>query len=66
MDRETERRAREMKMKRAERGLIDPSSHSLRPTIGNSQRLLVGDVGQDNWEEMDVLTGGGGNYGWRK
>lgn len=31
-------------------------------TSNNS--IIVGDVGEGTWEELDSLTSGGGNYGW--
>jgi glucose/arabinose dehydrogenase len=32
---------------------------------GGTNQLWVADVGQGSREEVDVISGGGGNYGWR-
>ncbi len=41
-------------------GLRNPFRFQFDHTSG---RLYVGDVGQDNWEEVNIITRGG-NYGW--
>jgi glucose/arabinose dehydrogenase len=42
-------------------GLRNPFRFSVDPADGT---LYVGDVGELTWEEIDRITGGGGNYGW--
>lgn len=44
-------------------GLRNPWRYSVDPSTG---AVFIGDVGQDRWEEVDVLPAGtgGANYGW--
>ncbi|NOT74369.1 MAG: T9SS type A sorting domain-containing protein [Cyclobacteriaceae bacterium] len=42
-------------------GLRNPYTFTFHPISG---RLLVNDVGQDTWEEVNDATIGGKNYGW--
>jgi glucose/arabinose dehydrogenase len=42
-------------------GLRNPYTFSFHPTTG---RLLVNDVGQNTWEEINDATTGGKNFGW--
>lgn len=41
-------------------GFRNPYRCNLQPEVEN---LFLGDVGQNNWEEIDIVVGGG-NYGW--
>jgi Glucose / Sorbosone dehydrogenase len=45
-------------------GLRNPYRISFDDRAGGSGALYVGDVGQDNREEIDRISTGGGNYGW--
>jgi glucose/arabinose dehydrogenase len=42
-------------------GLRNPYTFSIHPTTG---RILVNDVGQNTWEEINDATTGGKNFGW--
>lgn len=42
-------------------GLRNPFTFSVHPTTG---RILVNDVGQGTWEEINDATEGGKNFGW--
>lgn len=42
-------------------GLRNPYTFSVHPTTG---RILINDVGQNTWEEIDDATTGGKNFGW--
>ncbi|MGC3945143.1 MAG: PQQ-dependent sugar dehydrogenase [Chryseolinea sp.] len=42
-------------------GLRNPYTFSVHPTTG---RVLVNDVGQNTWEEVNDATTGGRNFGW--
>lgn len=42
-------------------GVRNPFTFDVHPTTG---QLLINDVGQDMWEEIDDATAGGKNYGW--
>lgn len=44
--------------------VIRPNTGSVNPLDGDPGVLMVGDVGLDTWEELNVVTGGGQNFGW--
>lgn len=48
-------------------GFRNPFRFSIDRLTGNRYNIYVGDVGQDNIEEIDVIASDslGGNYGWR-
>ncbi|MDQ3101096.1 MAG: PQQ-dependent sugar dehydrogenase, partial [Bacteroidota bacterium] len=43
---------------------IKPGSGSVDPTTGQPGTLLIGDVGWSMWEDLNVCTEGGMNFGW--
>ena len=43
-------------------GLRNPFRFTLEP--GSSDTLYIGDVGWNTWEEIDVATSAGDNFGW--
>ena len=43
---------------------VRPGSGSTNSTAGNPGAIYLGDVGWNDWEEMDVITSGGFNAGW--
>ena len=50
-------------------GLRNPWRYSFDPVaLGGTGALVIGDVGQERWEEIDYEPRGAGgrNYGWRK
>jgi glucose/arabinose dehydrogenase len=43
---------------------IRPGTGSLDPNVGDPGVLYVGDVGWYHWEELNIVTSGGQNFGW--
>ena len=43
---------------------VRPGSGSTDPSAGNPGVIYLGDVGWNDWEEMDVITSAGFNGGW--
>jgi glucose/arabinose dehydrogenase len=43
---------------------VRPGTGTTNPSAGNPGAIYLGDVGWNDWEEMDVITTGGFNSGW--
>ena len=43
---------------------VRPNTGAHLPTTGNPGAIYVGDVGSIYWEEINVITEGGQNFGW--
>jgi glucose/arabinose dehydrogenase/PKD repeat protein len=43
---------------------VRPGTGSTNPTAGNPGTIYIGDVGWNDWEEMDVINFAGLNMGW--
>ena len=46
------------------RGTLRPGTGEKDITAGNPGVLYIGDVGWDNWEDINIVTGPGQNFGW--
>ena len=46
------------------RMVLQPETGSHDPTAGNPGTLFVGDVGGARWEELNIVSAGGQNFGW--
>lgn len=43
---------------------VRPGTGSLDPALGDPGQIVVGDVGWSDFEELNVVTAGGANFGW--
>ncbi|MEZ4933253.1 MAG: PQQ-dependent sugar dehydrogenase [Saprospiraceae bacterium] len=46
------------------RFIVKPNSGSHFPGDGNPGEIFIGDVGSSFWEELNIATKGGQNFGW--
>ena len=46
------------------RFIVKPNSGSHFPGDGNPGEIFIGDVGSSLWEELNIATKGGQNFGW--
>ena len=46
------------------RFVVKPNTGSHFPDDGNPGELFIGDVGSSRWEELNIATQGGQNFGW--
>ncbi len=46
------------------RFVVKPNSGSHFPGDGNPGKIFIGDVGSNYWEELNISTEGGQNFGW--
>ncbi|MBK9045799.1 MAG: PQQ-dependent sugar dehydrogenase [Bacteroidetes bacterium] len=46
------------------RAVLKPGTGNADPTAGEPGTIYLGDVGWDNWEDMNVCTGPAQNFGW--
>ena len=53
-----------MGLRNAYRFTVKPGSGSTDPAAGDPGTVFLGDVGWNLWEELNVVTGPGMNFGW--